>query len=606
MEPHLYKGGIADDIVSLRHKLEQTTLLLEVLSSVNSFVVTSKSFEDFCVKVSNILFEKFRYKYIHIWIRDEKNPDSLLLVTPEKEGLLRTMSIHRGIVGKAIRESRTICIPDIAGDSDYINVHSDAVSELCIPILSEGEAIGAINIETDTQQNFENYLAIIELIAANLSHSLKIVLLYQNEENFHRLVENMSEGVWVVDSNSNTTYTNPALQNMIGYTNEELSGKFHYDFFDERSRKYITEKNRYCADGVCEHYNATINAKNGEKIPVILHAAPFDKNGTIITITDLREIRITEQKLSRTKGFLASITRYCAEAIVGINADDFSIQSWNVGAERMFGYKNEEAVGKPIFIIVPENRENDEETKKIINDAKTKGFIRNFETVRLHKNNKPISVSITCSVIKDDNNNMNGISLLYKDISAQKKWEQELQNRFEKMQDAYKEMGKQRRYLDYMIELVNMAASGTYNLKQISTFIVNAIIMISHVDAATLRLYDKHTDRLVLTAQSGLGEDWWSKKTVPYSGSIIEMALKNGYPLKILDIMSEPRYPSPGLARKNNLRSALIIPLEVKNEILGSLSLYLTQETNLSLLDDEFITIFAKQASIGLKLAGQG
>lgn len=601
MNPLFSKRAKEDTQTVLLNKLAQTSLLLEVLAQVNLIMSRGKRFEDFCIEVRNIIRGKLNFKFIYIWICDEKDPTLLRLLTPETAGGFRTMSVNYGIVGRAIREKRTVSVYDVSKDHDYINVHPETKSELCVPLICDERVIGAINIETDTNQTFEGHIPILEVIAENLSRSVKLALLYQTEEQFHRLVEHMSEGVWVGDSEEKTLYCNPAYEKIVGYTLEEMLQKTTFDVYDKQSCEIIRRENEKRKSGISSHYEATLIAKNGEHIPVLIHGVPFGK-GTMAAITDLRAIRVAESKLMRAERFLASITQHCIEAIVGLNEEGL-VQSWNIGAERMFGYKTDEIVGQRIDLITPEDRIAADELNQLIQETKTKGAVRNFETVRIHKNGKPINISLTLTAIRDDGGNLIGLSALYRDITAQKKWERELQDRFEKMQEAYREMGRQRRYIDYMIDMVNMAASSSMTLKQIAIFIANAMVMIARVDAVTLRLLDVSSGKLMLIAQSGLGEEWWSKKTIVYNGSLLEMAVKKGHPIKILDILNDSNYTSPALARKNGLRSALVIPLEAKGEVLGSLTLYLSQEGNLSLLDDEFIMMFARQAAIALKLA---
>jgi PAS domain S-box-containing protein len=601
MEPNSYSlknmSGNADQ--PLRTKLAETTLLLEVLAGVNLLLSKTQNFESFCVEITKLLKDKLKFYTIHIWIRDERVKDQLYLVTPAEDERSRSMPLNTGIVGKTIREGRTVCLPDARSDPNYFNADPITKSELCIPLIYDNEVIGAINIETDTYQNFAAELPILEVIATNLSYCIKLALLYRTKEQFQYLVENMSEGVWVGDMNEHTTYTNPALQKILGYTEKEFLEKTSYEYFDKSSLGILHQENEKRKHGIGGHYEAILVSKSGERIPVLMHGVPFGNGGgTIATITDLRTLR----KLARTEKILSSITQHCPEAIVGLDVNE-NILSWNVGAERIFGYKTDELMGKSVYAIIPEDRISSGEVKHIIDETNIKGLVRNFETLRMHKNGTLINVSITCSGIKDEQGKLIGYSVVYRDITAQKKWEYELQDRFEKMQDAYKEMGKQRRYLDYIVDIVNMATSSNYTSKQIATFLVNAMVMITKVNSSTLRLLDKNTGKLILVAQSGLGEEWWGKKSISYSGSLLEIACKQKRPLKILDILSNPHYTSPALAQRNSLRSALVIPLEIKGEVLGSLTLYLSHEGNLSLLDDEFIDVFAKQAALALKLA---
>lgn len=601
MGPSLYKRGFDDDIEVLKAKLGETTLLLEVLAYVNSLLSQERSFEDFCIEVEKTLKEKLKFKVIHIWIRDEKDPSQLKLVTPESANGYRSLGINQGIVGKCIREAKSIYVADVNSDPDYIKYHPDTKSELCIPLIADREVIGALNIETDVFQQFAGQIAIIEIIAANLSNSLKLALLNKTKEQYHGLIETMAEGVWVGDKEWKTIFVNSTMGKILKYSKEQILGKSAFDFTDSEGKIILKKEFERRKIGMPGHYEVTFIASDGKQIPVLIHSVPFGNGGSMATITDLRALKKTQEKLIHTERFLASVVQYCAEAIVGLDENGI-VQSWNVGAEQMFGYKPDEIIGKSIEIIIPEELKSTKALQQILQETKTRGFVRNVETTRIHKNGKPISVCLSWNAVKDNFGKLIGISAIYRDITTQKKWERELQDRFEKMQDAYREMGKQRRYLDYLMDIISMSASSGVSMRQLATFVVNAMVVITKVDAATIRLMDRPSGKLILTAHSGVSEDWSSKKAIPYSGSIVEAAIKTGHPMKILDILSDPRYTSPSLARKNNLRSALIIPLAAKGEVLGSISLYLSQEGNLSLLDDEFIMIFAKQTAVAFKL----
>lgn len=593
-----------EEIEELQKKLEKKKLLLEVLTEVNNLMSRGWDFENFFIEIGRLLRNKLQIRFTHLWLRDEADYAMLRLVTPDEISSPRRISVNKGIVGRSIREGRAICIPDVTQDSDYVKIHEETKSEYSVPLICDNKVIGAINIETDTYQTFKDKGPVIEAIAENLSYSVKVAYLYKSEKQFHHLIEKMNEGVWVGDVDEKTTYTNPALQKMLGYSKEEFLKMQSYDLFDEESQKIVRPEVKKRQRGISSHYEATLLTKDGEHIPIMVHAVPFVGGATMATFTDLRPLKITEKKLVRAERFLASITQHCPEAIVGLDENGV-IQTWNMSAERMFGYKDSEVVGKSIELIIPPDRIAAGELAQLLHDTKTKGFVRNFETIRMHKNGAPLNVSVTGSAIRDNQGIIMGISVLYRDITAQKKWERELQDRFEKMQDAYREMGKQRRYLDYMTDMINMASSTSFTTKQLAVFIVNAMIIIAKVDAVTLRLLDSRSGKLILISQSGLSEDWWSKKAISFAGSLLEAASTHGHPLKILDVLNEPRYKSPSLAQKNNLRSALVIPLQIKGEVLGSLTLYLSQKSSLSLLDEEFITVFAKQAAIALKLASR-
>ncbi|PJC36901.1 hypothetical protein CO046_02950 [Candidatus Peregrinibacteria bacterium CG_4_9_14_0_2_um_filter_53_11] len=587
---------------SIVQRLKDATLLLEVIAEINLLMGRSMRFDLFCQAIAEVLGKRFEFKLIHIWIRQEQKPDILELLTPELPGEHRTVSISQGIIGKTTRAGKTVFLEDVHTDPDYISAREETNSEICIPLRFDDRIMGVLNIEAGTSDVLKKYLPLLEVVSENLCHSLRVAYLRETEERFKNLVESMTEAVCVIDHEKRIVYANNSLLRISGCNLEELKNQKL-----TRLLPKVNDTNQRDEGALDAMRELKLSAKNGEKIPVIVNSVPFENSlsfnegGQIITMTDLRSLRSTEKRLQQTEQFLASITQNCQEAIVGLDEHGV-IHSWNVGAERMFGYKSQEVIGKSTHIIIPEDRIETNEIQSIIREAQEKSYVRNFETVRLHKNGKPILISLTMSAIYDRKDRIIGLSALYRDITAQKKWEREIQDRFEKMQEAYREMGKQRRYMDYLSEMISIASTPGVTQKQIASFIVNAVLMISRSDAATIRLLNHSTGKLVLTAQSGVTEDWASKKQIPYAGSLLEQAVQSSTPLKILDIVNNPHYVSPSLARKNNLRSALVIPLECKNYILGSLTLYLSQEGNLSLLDDEFITIFSQQAAVALKL----
>ena len=155
------------------------------------------------------------------------------------------------------------------------------------------------------------------------------------------------------------------------------------------------------------------------------------------------------------------------------------------------------------------------------------------------------------------------------------------------------------------MEMVAMANARRTNIKQIANFASSAMVMITKAKAVTVRTIDHVTGKLILQAKSGLGDEWIGRKTIHYNGSIIEAAASSGKPLKVRNLSSDSRYGSPSLARKNNLRSAFVVPLMVKGEPIGSFTLYFAHAHNLESLEEEFIEIFAQETAIAFKLTAK-
>jgi PAS domain S-box-containing protein len=91
------------------------------------------------------------------------------------------------------------------------------------------------------------------------------------------------------------------------------------------------------------------------------------------------------------------------------------ITSWNAAAERMFGYSSQEAVGSAITIIIPPDRR--EEEVHILERLRRGERIEHFETVRMTKAGRLITVSITISPVRDEQGRIISASKVARDVS---------------------------------------------------------------------------------------------------------------------------------------------------------------------------------------------
>jgi PAS domain S-box-containing protein len=121
--------------------------------------------------------------------------------------------------------------------------------------------------------------------------------------------------------------------------------------------------------------------------------------------------------------WLASIVEFSDDAIISKNRDGI-ITSWNRGAERLFGYFAEEAIGKPVTILIPP--EHRDEERVILGRIQRGERIEHFETVRQRKDGSPVDVSLTISPIKDAAGEIVGASKIAHDITDRKRSEAQM------------------------------------------------------------------------------------------------------------------------------------------------------------------------------------
>src|SRR3954466_3496881 len=92
------------------------------------------------------------------------------------------------------------------------------------------------------------------------------------------------------------------------------------------------------------------------------------------------------------RSWLAAIVESSSDAIIGLRLD-YIMESWNQGAERLYGYSAAEAIGKPISMIIPPHRAGEE--ARILKKMRRGELVNHYETERLVKGGKLVDISLT-------------------------------------------------------------------------------------------------------------------------------------------------------------------------------------------------------------------
>jgi len=164
--------------------------------------------------------------------------------------------------------------------------------------------------------------------------------------------------------------------------------------------------------------------------PAEVSALADDINGLISSVNEeSAERHRAEEKV----GLLAAIVESSQEAIIGKSLDG-TIESWNAGAERMYGYTAAEAIGKNISLITPPDRADE---LSLTLDRLARGeAIEGMETVRTHKNGEPLDVSLTISPIRARGGDIIGASTIARDIGEQTRAEHALR----RSEESYRQL----------------------------------------------------------------------------------------------------------------------------------------------------------------------
>src|SRR6266850_820349 len=133
---------------------------------------------------------------------------------------------------------------------------------------------------------------------------------------------------------------------------------------------------------------------------------------------------ITERKRAETAAMrLAAVVQSSHDAVAAKNLNGI-ITDWNQSAERIFGYKPKEIVGKSVLTLIPKDRQDEEQ--EILRRIRRGESLDHYETVRCRKDGQLIDVSLTISPIKNPKGEIVGVSKIARDITDQKQTERRL------------------------------------------------------------------------------------------------------------------------------------------------------------------------------------
>ena len=236
------------------------------------------------------------------------------------------------------------------------------------------------------------------------------------------LVTASHEFIGIADLEGNALFVNSAGRKLVGLPDlQAVHSTRIIDYFatDDQPKVLHEVLPAVRNTGFWEGELKFRNFATGELLPVLYNIFPVhDSSGTITaygTVTrNQTESKFAEQRLRS----LASIVESSDDAIVSKNLDGI-ISSWNNGAERVFGFTAEEAIGQPITIVIPVDRQSEE--REILTRIRRGERVDHFQAVRQRKDGGLIVVSLTVSPVKNAEGQIVGASKIARDITEQKR-----------------------------------------------------------------------------------------------------------------------------------------------------------------------------------------
>jgi PAS domain S-box-containing protein len=229
-------------------------------------------------------------------------------------------------------------------------------------------------------------------------------------------------GIAVENLEGQPLFVNPAFCSFLGFSEEELRTKHCVDFSPPEDAQKDWALFQQLRAGSIEHYQLEKRyfRRDGSLVWGSLSISLLKSSPSPLVLAMVEDI--TDKKKAEEARFRhAAVIESSDDAIASATLDGI-IVSWNTGAQKIYGYTEAEAVGKPVSMLVPP--ELPDEENEILKRLKSGGRIEQFETVRVTKTGEKIGVSLTISPIKDSTGTTVGISGIARNITRRKQMEE--------------------------------------------------------------------------------------------------------------------------------------------------------------------------------------
>jgi PAS domain S-box-containing protein len=388
------------------------------------------------------------------------------------------------------------------------------------------------------------------------------------------------------------TSWNKAAEVMFGYTEKEAIGK-HISLLIPPSR--IQEEDIIIGNIIkgnrINHFETVRVAKDGREIPISLSVSPImDSSGKIIGASkiarDISDRYIADEK----QAMLAAIVNTSDDTILSKTLGGI-ITSWNKAAERMFGYTQEEAVGKHISLLIPPSRLKEEEY--IIGQVAQGKPVEHFETVRLTKAGKEITISLSVSPVKDSSGKIIGASKIARDITGQKE-----------AVETYKRYTERLEIINHIVKLV----SEELDLNKILQKVTDATTQLTGAQfgAFFYNKVDISGESFMLYTLSGAPKEAFEKFGMPRNTAVFHTTFSGQGVVRVDDITKDERYglssPHFGMPKGHlPVVSYLAVPVISRSgEVIGGLFFGHPEPAMFTKEHEELVVPIAAQAAIGL------
>jgi PAS domain S-box-containing protein len=391
-----------------------------------------------------------------------------------------------------------------------------------------------------------------------------------SEATLRTLLDMAPIGIYVVDADFRIAYVNPIALALWGNDPAVVGRRFDEVVLSLWAEKDVAETidvfRRTLASGE-RHVGSSGGTRLNREAPEYYEwtveriQLPDGRPGLVC---NFRNVSMERAALS-ARAYLAAIVDSAEDAIIAKDLDGV-IQSCNAAAERLFGYTSDELVGRSVRLLIPPERQSEED--EILAKLRRGERVEHFETVRVSKSGRPIDIALTISPVRDHTGKIIGASKIGRDISTMRQAEAE------------------------RIQLLEENAAITATLNEVGALVVADLDRNKVVQAVTdkatemtgaqfgaffYNAVDERGEAYTLYTISGVPREAFAKFPMPRNTAVFEPTFKGTGVLRSDDITKDVRYghnaPHYGMPPGHlPVRSYLAVPVKGRSgNVIGGL-----------------------------------
>ncbi|HZY30066.1 MAG TPA: PAS domain S-box protein [Candidatus Methylomirabilis sp.] len=245
------------------------------------------------------------------------------------------------------------------------------------------------------------------------------------------ILDSAGEGIYGLDLNGRTTFINPAAASMLGYEAEELLGRPMHEVLHHSEPDGTPYPKEDCPiyaafkDGAARRVTDEVFwRRDGTSFPVEYLSTPIVERrqlrGAVVTFTDITERKRAEEALRETNDALEAVIQASPMGITILDGDG-NVKLWNAAAERIFGWRKEEVLGRPLPSIPFDKSEEHRAFRERVLRGEA---LSDTEVVRQKKDGSRVHISLSTAPLRDAKGDISGAMGIMADITERKRAEE--------------------------------------------------------------------------------------------------------------------------------------------------------------------------------------